>query len=94
MKHGFPVVWTVLLALMVGITASAIVYILFIQHETYGSTLPSGSLSQSFILEVILTFILMLTIINFATGTNEKGIIAGVAIGSVVDLEALFQEHL
>ena len=72
------------------ISASLLVYILFVKHETLGATLPAGSISQSFVLELILTFILMLTIINVATGAKEKGIIAGMAIGSVVGLEALF----
>ncbi len=72
------------------LSASILVYALFLTHDTLGSTVPSGSSSQSFILEVVLTFILMLTIINVATGAKEKGIIAGVAIGSVVGLLALF----
>jgi len=72
------------------ISASTIVYLLFSGHPTLGATLPSGTVSQSFILETLLTFILMLTIINVATGSKEKGIIAGIAIGGVVAFEALF----
>ncbi len=72
------------------ITASVMVCLLFVGHPTLGSTLPSGTSMQSFILELLLTFILMLTIINVATGSKEKGITAGIAIGSVVGLEALF----
>ena len=72
------------------LSASILVYGLFVSHGTLGATLPTGSQSQSFILELVLTFILMLTIINVATGAKEKGIMAGVAIGSVVGLEALF----
>lgn len=72
------------------ISASAVVYLLFYNHATFGATLPSGSNIQSFILEMLLTFILMLTIINVTTGAKEKGIMAGVAVGSVVALEALF----
>jgi aquaporin Z len=72
------------------LSASILVYALFLTHDTLGATVPSGSSSQSFILEVVLTFILMLTIINVAAGAKEKGIIAGVAIGSVVGLLALF----
>lgn len=54
--------------------------------------MPAGSWSQFSALEVILTFmfILMITIINLATGAKEKGIVAGVAIGAVVPLEALY----
>ena len=72
------------------ITASITVYMIFAQHPTLGATLPAGSAAQSFTLEIILTFILMLTIINVATGAKEKGITAGLAIGGVVALSALF----
>jgi len=72
------------------IFASSLVWLLFAGHQTLGSTEPAGSTMQSFVLELILTFILMLVIINVSTGAKEKGIVAGIAIGSVVALEALF----
>lgn len=72
------------------ISASLIVYVLFLHHPTLGATLPSGTALQSFVLEVILSFILMLTIISVATGPKEKGMMAGAAIGAVVGLAALF----
>jgi aquaporin Z len=70
--------------------ASGILRILFPQHATLGATLPAGTAWQSFILEVILTFILMLVILNVSTGAKEKGITAGIAIGAVIGLEAMF----
>jgi aquaporin Z len=45
---------------------------------------------QSFVLELILTFFLMLVIISVAQGSRESGMFAGIAIGSVVLLEAMF----
>ncbi len=45
---------------------------------------------QSFILEIVLTFILMLVILSVSTGAKEKGITAGIAIGAVIALEAMF----
>lgn len=72
------------------IFASLLISFMFATHTTLGSTLPSGTTSQSFILEIILTFILMLTIINVSTGSKEQGILAGGIIGGVVALEALF----
>lgn len=63
---------------------------LFPANELLGTTLPHGSSSQSFILELILTFFLMLVIINVATGSKEQGMFAGLAIGSTVLLEAMF----
>jgi aquaporin Z len=63
---------------------------LFPTNEFLGATIPSGTAFQSFILEFILTFLLMLVIINVATGNKEQGMFAGLAIGSTVLLEAMF----
>jgi len=73
-----------------GIFASAVLKFLFPLNEMLGGTIPAGSNMQSFILEVLLTFFLMLVIINVATGSKEQGMFAGVAIGAVVGLEAMF----
>lgn len=70
--------------------ASASLKILFPQHQTLGATLPSGSSLQSFVLEIILSFFLMFVIINVSVGAKEKGLMAGVAVGAMVGLEALF----
>jgi aquaporin Z len=70
--------------------ASLILKYLFQTNETLGATLPAGSDIQSFVLEFILTFFLMLVIINVATGSKEQGMFAGLAIGSTVLLEAMF----
>jgi len=72
------------------IVASLILRFLFPGNELLGATLPAGTAMQSFILEAILTFFLMLVIIHVATGSKEQGIMAGLAIGSVVLLEAMF----
>lgn len=73
-----------------GLLASATLYFLFPQHATLGATLPSGAASQSFVLEFVLTFLLMFVILNISTGAKEKGIMAGIAVGAVIALEALF----
>jgi aquaporin NIP len=70
--------------------ASLTVKFLFPTNETLGATLPAGTEQQSFILEFILTFFLMLVIIQVATGSKEQGMFAGLAIGSTVLLEAMF----
>ncbi|MEI8279510.1 MAG: aquaporin [Bacteroidota bacterium] len=70
--------------------ASLTLKFLFPHNSMLGSTMPSGSDMQSFILEVILTFFLMLVIFNVAHGSKEQGMFAGIAIGAVVALEALF----
>jgi aquaporin Z len=72
------------------ICASASLRLLFPQSQWLGASLPAGSEAQSFALEFILTFLLMLTILNVSTGGKEKGITAGIAVGSVIGLEAMF----
>jgi aquaporin Z len=72
------------------IMASIILKILFPGNEYLGSTMPNGAPWRSFVLEVILTFFLMLVIISVATGSKEKGMFAGLAIGATVLLEAMF----
>jgi aquaporin NIP len=70
--------------------ASLILKFLFPESVLLGATMPAGSEMQSLVLEFILTFLLMLVIINVATGSKEQGLFAGMAIGSVVLLEAMF----
>jgi len=70
--------------------ASGLLRELFPQNKFLGATLPAGSEAQSFILEFVLTFLLMLTILNVSTGAKEKGITAGIAVGAVIGLEAMF----
>jgi aquaporin NIP len=70
--------------------ASGLLRLLFKQNKFLGATLPAGSEMQSFILEFVLTFLLMLTILNVSTGAKEKGVTAGIAVGAVIALEAMF----
>ena len=72
------------------LAASAVLKLLFPSSVSLGATIPSGSNMQSFVLEYILSFFLMLVIINVAKGSKEQGLFAGIAIGSVVLLEAMF----
>ena len=72
------------------VLASAVLRGLFPDHATLGATLPAGAALQSFVLEMLLTLILMVVILCVATGAKEKGIMAGVAVGAVIAVEALF----
>ena len=72
------------------VLASAVLRGLFPGHATLGATLPAGPVMQSFLLEVILTGILMFVILSVTHGAKEKGLTAAAAIGGVVALEALF----
>ncbi|MCD6064113.1 MAG: family channel protein [Flavipsychrobacter sp.] len=76
--------------LLGALLASVILRYLFPANELLGATLPQGSAAQSFVLELLLTFFLMFVIINVATGSKEQGMFAGLAIGAVVALEAMF----
>lgn len=92
-SRAFPVKEIVPYILSQGIgafLASLTLHYLFPTNSTLGATLPAGSAMQSFILELILTFILMFVIIHVAKGSKEQGMFAGIAIGSVVLLEAMF----
>ena len=86
-REIFPYITAQLLG---AIAASAVLRGLFPAHDTLGATLPAGSDLQSFILEFILTALLMLVILSVSTGAKEKGITAGIAIGAVIALEAMF----
>jgi aquaporin Z len=70
--------------------ASGTLRFLFPGHPNLGATLPAGTALQSFVLEVILTLMLMFVALSVATGAKERGLMAGVAVGGVVALEALF----
>lgn len=70
--------------------ASGLLRFLFPNSQNLGATLPKGSDIQSFVLEVVLTFLLMLVIIRVSQGAKETGWFAGITIGAVVGLEAMF----
>ena len=72
------------------LAASALLRALFAHHPTLGATVPAGSASQSFVLELVLTALLMFVILCVSTGAKERGITAGIAVGAVIALEALF----
>ena len=71
--------------------ASGVLRGLFPQMPAHlGATLPTGTVAQAFVFEVIMTLLLMFVILRVSTGANEKGITAGIAVGAVITLEALF----
>jgi aquaporin NIP len=72
------------------ILGSAALRLMFPDHTSLGITRPTGSLPQAWMLEFILTTGLMFVIMSVSTGAKEKGITAGLAIGSFVGLAALF----
>jgi aquaporin Z len=72
------------------LAASVTLRFLFPSNQLLGATLPAGSTLQSFILEFLLTALLMLIVLNVSHGAREKGITAGITVGATIALEALF----
>lgn len=70
--------------------ASLCLYAMFGNVANLGATLPSGTDMQSFVLEIILTFLLMLVITSVATDSRAQGQAAAIAIGATVGLTSLF----
>ncbi len=65
------------------ILASGLLKLVFPENLTFGATFPSGELLQSFILESVLSFFLMLTILG-VTSKKEFSNIVGLVIGLVI----------
>lgn len=87
-----------IMAQILGATLAAfMLYMIFLEEAKtmkelayLGSTLPRGSGLQLFIMEFILTFILMLVICGSAVHGKAIKSFAGLAIGLTVGLEAMF----
>ncbi len=76
---------------LLGGTAGAVTLrVLFGDVANLGATLPSGSATQSFGLEIVLTAFLMFVIMAVATDTRAVGQLAALAIGGTVALNALW----
>ncbi len=72
------------------VAAAELLHLLFPSDAKLGATVPSGHEVQSFVLEVFLTWFLMLAVLCVSTGAKEKGITAGIAVGAIIGLEAMF----
>lgn len=72
-----------------GILASLSLRILFTEHDHLGTTLPSGSWQQSFVLEIILSYILVLVVL-FVSQRKSISRFTAIAVGAIVLLEAYF----
>ena len=71
------------------LVASFVVRALFPESTSLGATVPAGDTFQAFLLELLLTALLMFVILGVSTGTKEKSVIAGIAVGGTVALGAL-----
>ena len=73
----------VLAQVLGAILASGLLKLLFTENVSLGATRPAGGLLQSFVLEFILTFFLMLTILGVESKKDQSNI-AGLIIGLFV----------
>jgi aquaporin NIP len=74
-RHILPYIIAQLIGAIMG---SVVLRLIFPQSTYLGATLPAGAESISFIFEFVMTFILMLTILN--TDSRWTGIIVGILI--------------
>jgi aquaporin Z len=72
------------------IAASSLLRLLFQQHATLGATLPSGSETQAFSFELLLTAILMFTILNVTARPLVRLLTVAIAVAAVIGLAALW----
>lgn len=70
--------------------ASSVLHFLFPVNEFLGATIPNGSDVQSFVLEFILTFLLMTVILTSTQKKDHSLLGPALAIGGTIGLEALF----
>lgn len=80
----------VVVQILAALTAALFLLALAPEHATLGTTQPASSLFGCFLLEVVLTWWLVTVILSVATGSKEKGLFAGIAVGGAVALGALF----
>ena len=70
--------------------AAVALKIIFVDSPiSWGETIPSGSWAQSFLMEYLLTSLLMFVVMGVATDHRAEGTMAGVAIGGTICLAAL-----
>lgn len=78
-------------AQMIGaFAASLLLRYLFEASTTLGETLPSGNWSQSFLIEMVLTAVLMMVILSVSSGRKKMAGTTGITVGAVVGLGAMF----
>lgn len=69
-----------------GIAAIAVLAAILPAGASYGATVPTVSTGAAFIWEILLSAFLMFVIIAVATDTRAVGVMAGIAIGTIIAL--------
>eukprot|EP01018_Ginkgo_biloba_P005528 Gb_07454 [translate_table: standard] len=71
------------------ISASFVLRLMFGSVAFMGATIPDGSDMQSFVLEILITFLLMFVVSAVATDTRAIGELAGLAVGSTIAVNVI-----
>ena len=79
-----------MIAQFFGAIAASFTLLFLFPESDLGATIPTIEPLKVFIIELLLSFFLMVVIINVSTGSKEIGPVAGIAVGSVILLEAMF----
>ena len=79
-----------MIAQFFGAIAASFTLLFLFPASDLGATIPTIEPLKVFIIELLLSFFLMVVIINVSTGSKEIGPVAGIAVGSVILLEAMF----
>ncbi|KAH9288107.1 hypothetical protein KI387_032224, partial [Taxus chinensis] len=74
-----------IIAQFVGAIAAGFSLRLLLGEEAHmAATVPTGSVMQSFVMEILITFLLMFVVCSVATDTRAIGEMAGLAVGATV----------
>jgi aquaporin Z len=72
-----------------GLLGALLLKAIFPAATTLGETMPAGSDMQSLLMEIVLTFFLVLVVLRVADGPKEIGLLAGIAVGSILAADVL-----
>lgn len=72
------------------VVASAVVKFTFAPVTAIGTTTPATTALAAFVLEFLMTALLLFVVLQVADGSQLAGLTAGAVIGSVIAFEALF----
>ena len=89
-KFSWKEVPKYIVAQFTGAFAASLLLLYLFPDSDLGATIPTIEPIKVFIIELLLSFFLMVVIVNVSTGSKEIGPIAGIAVGGVILLEAMF----
>ena len=76
----------VVFQLLGAFVAALLLQFLLPRHISAGLTVPLCGVARAFVLEIVLSFLLMFVILNVCEGHKIEGLLAGIAVGGTVTL--------